>query len=321
MGEFETYSTLIEQEFNRRGVSTRRLSRRAFVTETGLRFVGTAAIPQQLTRIVRDKAATKTLLAGANLYTPDWLLVPNGELPEANPFEYYPVITKPNQGSLAVGITLAHDFKQLIAGVKLAQKGGDDCLIEAYIPGTKWRIFASSRRHLSNIRYLPLTVTGNGSLSLASLVRRRDMERRYASRFKGQAEPPAKTRPDWEWLAKHSYYPDSIVARGEEVRLSPVEARASGAISEELGPIVGFDVASRAIQAIPGLFTSALDIIEFSGRFYILELNGHPYFRQHLSPELGTPVPFIRDFVQEYMEVTFDDGIRTAVGSSIPVND
>lgn len=300
MNEFVKYSVLLEQELVRRRIGVERIHRTKFKTEFGDVFDGTTISPQSTLDLIKNKARTKTILREAGIPTPDWYVLKCDEEPEFR-FDEYPVFVKPNEGSLAQGITVALDKHSFRDGVRRVYKLKQDALIEKLAKGIKWRVFATAERHLSNVKYLPLTVVGDGRTRLYDLVRERDSQRRYHQKRSGSKATLAPTKPDWEWLARHQIFMHSKISKGETIELSEVVARATGGISVEMGKIAGFDIAARAVALIPELHWSALDVIQIEDDFTVIEMNGHSYFRQHLEPERGEPEPFIKELIEYYL--------------------
>lgn len=302
MSEFVRYSSLLEKELHRRKVKVERQTRTRFTTQFGDTFEATTIAPESTIDLVRDKAATKTLLRAAGFLTPDWYVLKNGETPDFR-FDSFPVIVKPNQGSLAQGLTVAVDRYSFAEGVRRVYGLHDDALVEKLVKGTKWRIFATSEKHLSNVRYQPLIVTGDGRTKLYDLVRIRDQERRRRARYAGYKAEIAPSNPDWTWLARNGLFMHSVIPNEQVIELSEVVARATGGVSVERGDIPGFDVAAKAVALIPELYWSALDVIESEGEFSVIELNGYSYLRQHLEPEYGIPRPIVQELVDFYIRM------------------
>jgi D-alanine-D-alanine ligase len=81
-----------------------------------------------------DKEVTKRLLRDAGIPTPDWIPAPV-ELDEVEGRLGLPVIVKPPSGGSTLGLTLAHDRKELERAVPLALRYEDRVLFERYVPG------------------------------------------------------------------------------------------------------------------------------------------------------------------------------------------
>ncbi|MDR3088724.1 MAG: D-alanine--D-alanine ligase [Desulfobulbaceae bacterium] len=88
--------------------------------------------------IAMDKHLTKELYGENDLPTPDWLysMPPHTlDIREIIDEFGFPVVVKPTHEGSSLGMTVARDRRQLLAGIERAQAGGRHFMIEEFIAG------------------------------------------------------------------------------------------------------------------------------------------------------------------------------------------
>jgi D-alanine-D-alanine ligase len=99
----------------------------------------------QASAVAMDKAATKRIMRGAGIPTPDWLLadidlkspdVSVAELERKAHTELgYPMVVKPNADGSSVGVSIVEDADGFTAAFAALDQGHAQVLIESFIPG------------------------------------------------------------------------------------------------------------------------------------------------------------------------------------------
>lgn len=100
-------------------------------------YTGSKALASALTM---NKMLTKKTYIGAGILTPESLYVEVGDDLESDAKEIFasmdmPVIVKPNAAGSSVGISIARDFKSLLAGLIAAAAISNKILVEQFVEG------------------------------------------------------------------------------------------------------------------------------------------------------------------------------------------
>jgi len=103
----------------------------ALLDLAGLPYAGSGRLGCTL---AMDKEVSKRLLRAAGIPTPDWLTAPV-PLDRVESELGYPVIVKPPSGGSTLGLTLAHDRRELEAAVEESLRYEDRILFERYVRG------------------------------------------------------------------------------------------------------------------------------------------------------------------------------------------
>jgi len=103
----------------------------ALLDLTGLPYAGSGRLGCTL---AMDKEVSKRLMRAAGIPTPDWLAGPVA-LDRVEAELGLPVIVKPPSGGSTLGLTLAHDRRELEAAVGEALRYEDRVLFERYVRG------------------------------------------------------------------------------------------------------------------------------------------------------------------------------------------
>lgn len=100
-------------------------------------YTGSRALASAL---CMNKALSKKVFIENDILTSDFVLVENANDVEKDAKEIFhnfkmPVVVKPNKTGSSVGVSIARDYKSLLAGLKDAFKYGDQVLVEKFLEG------------------------------------------------------------------------------------------------------------------------------------------------------------------------------------------
>ncbi len=111
--------------------------------------------------LAMDKQRAKLMMDSVGVPTPQTIFYGS----EAHVFRYcgsedfadvaYPIVVKPNSEGSTVGITIAKDYAELLAGVKLALDYDDFILLEEYIPGRELTVAVLGDQALPVVEIVP----------------------------------------------------------------------------------------------------------------------------------------------------------------------
>lgn len=297
---FQVYSRLIREECQRLGFKPIRHTSTSFVCN-GVTFKKTSSSTKEARDICKDKDHTKKLFLQNNVDTPNWHVLNKGEYDIQIDF---PVVIKPVDSSLSrdvfLDIRTPEEAKEKLDIVYRRKKRA---LVESFVVGEYYRIFATSKKVVSIVHYEKPFVIGDGVSNIRQLVDQKNIENftKYADKVKETVL--AKTKVSEDKLSKLGLTLDYVVPKGEKLVITDFPNRSFGSIGTELMPNVDvsdFEFAVKAVNSVPGLNSNSMDVIvdENTGKKYVLEMNGTPHLRGNLWPLEGERQPIIQEFVK-----------------------
>lgn len=202
----------------------------------------------------------------------------------------YPVIVKPNEGSLGRGVALCEGPETLRAELARGFEADDKLRVEAYLAGAEARVVVFDGRVRLAYARRPPGVTGDGQGSVAELARAAMAGwARTARGEKIALDDPRVAR----CLARQGLALDAVPERGRAVRLlDSANLSLGGALDDLTGrlPPETEALALRAAAAL-GLRLAGVDLIApdlaCASGVHVLEVNGTPgvdYYAEH-APE------------------------------------
>jgi len=277
--------------------------------------------------IAADKKLAKQLLAAAGIPVPDGIVVGSAE-EAARAIDQIggPVVVKPlggNQGAnITVGVSSASDVAPAYAKASAA---GGAVLVEAFLPGTDYRVLVIDGQLAAAAELRPAAVTGDGERTIGQLVaiantdpRRGDGHSRELTKIKLDAD--AISHLNALGLDDHSVPP-----AGQLVTLRRNANLSTGGTSRDVTELVHAEVAAMCVRAaaVSGLDICGIDLrladigaplIDPAGHGPaqpggVLELNACPGLRMHLSPTEGTP----RDVAAAVVDSLYPPGVQPRI--------
>lgn len=253
--------------------------------------------------IATHKGLARSLLAKHGVPIPPGYYIPANDREQAKikALELgYPLVVKPVRGQKGRAVTTnirseAELEKALERGFS-SSYGRQGIVLERWVPGNDYRFFTFRNKVVSVVRREPASVIGDGVSTLAELVEKANAERSanpYLSRY--------PLRIDSEivgsLLRNNVIDEDTVLARGQRVRISSVANLSQGGTSHEVldstHPTLR-QIAIEAIRAIPGLSYGGVDIILQDHRksvrsqdVVVIEVNARPASVLHHFPAFG----------------------------------
>lgn len=101
------------------------------------------------------KNLTKQLFLSAGVKTPAGKMIKKGETVDAAAFGGYPLVIKPCSGGSSIGVSIAHDEKELRKALGEAFAYEDEILVEQYVSGRELTVTVLGDRVLPSIEIIP----------------------------------------------------------------------------------------------------------------------------------------------------------------------
>jgi 2-methylcitrate dehydratase PrpD/D-alanine-D-alanine ligase-like ATP-grasp enzyme/acylphosphatase len=319
--------TMLASEALRRGVSVKRTNR---VDLSLIPVHGEPAMfhksrprrtPNSTVRLAKDKTAARTSFSKAGLPIADGRAFPAARMVEAVAYVRsmgFPVVVKPNNGRQGIAVTAnIRTIEELQLAIQRIQQSvyhDGEFLVERYIPGRDFRIFATRDRTISVIERIPAAVVGDGSSTIQELVEAKNLARRLNPYFMSK---PLDLANEPALLREQGYTPDSVPPAGEMITLSSVANISRGGESVDLTSQTHDTLKSLAVacvNALPSLEYAGVDIIApdpaapvSEQQVAVIEVNGTPDILMHPFPAYGEPQNVPAAIVRSVLSLN-DDG-------------
>lgn len=258
-------------------------------------------VPKESRKITRSKTITKEYLDKAGIPIPKGRSF-TSKHSDQEVIDYanrlgYPLIIKPGNASLGIGVTInindEKTFAKSLRELRESRKDKDDeVIVERHVSGYDTRVFVVGDQVAGAFRRVPANVIGDGKQTIEQLIEKKNKERLKNPHINGsQILVNEDTR---EFLKKNNYQLNSVPPKGERVFLTSNPLPSLGGdtreVMNELTPETK-KVAVNAVKTLDGLSVCGVDImIDNEGQTnHVLELNSRPNIGGSLFPVEGTP--------------------------------
>jgi cyanophycin synthetase len=268
--------------------------------------------------IAADKNLTKQLLAAAGIPVPEGIVAWSADEATTAARELGgQVVIKPlggNHGAnLTIGVRSAAEASA--AYLKAAEKS-DAVLVEAFVPGTDYRVLVIDGQIAAAAELRPASVTGDGQHTIGQLAEIANDDPR---RGHGHSRELTRIRLDADAIAhldRLGLDDHSVPEAGQIVTLRRNANLSTGGTSRDVTELMHPDVAGmcRRAAAVSGLDICGIDLrlddiaapLHAGG---VIELNACPGLRMHLSPTEGTA----RDVASMVVDSLYPPGVPSRI--------
>ena len=247
-----------------------------------------------------DKEETKLLLEQAEVPIPkgDIIRTERG-LEEAVEYVGFPLVIKPVNGNHGRGITTdINSMEEALIAFKEAKEISRLVIVEKFITGDDYRLLVINNKLVAAAKRTPAHVIGDGKSTIQELVDEVNKDERRGYGHEKVLTEISINSLTLELLKENNLTPESVVAKGEFVKLKSTANLSTGGTAEDVTDLIhpyNIFMAER-ISKIIGLDICGIDImahdltkpISESGGA-VLEVNAGPGFRMHLQPTDGLP--------------------------------
>ena len=250
--------------------------------------------------IACDKEETKLLLEQAEVPIPkgDIIRTERG-LEEAAEYVGFPLVIKPVNGNHGRGITTnINSMDEALIAFKEAKEISRLVIVEKYITGEDYRLLVIDNKLVAAAKRTPAHVIGDGKSSIQQLVDEVNKDERRGYGHEKVLTEISINSLTLELLKENGMTPETIVPKGEFVKLKSTANLSTGGTAEDVTDLIhpyNIFMAER-ISKIIGLDICGIDIMahdltkplnESGGA--VLEVNAGPGFRMHIQPTDGLP--------------------------------
>ena len=262
-----------------------------------------------------DKDDTKHLLEQAEVPIPkgDIIRTERG-LKEVIDDIGYPIVIKPVNGNHGRGITTnINTIEDALIAFNAAKEVSRYVIVERYITGEDFRILVINNKMVAAAKRSPAHVIGDGKSTIQQLIDKVNEDPRRGFGHEKVLTKIEINNLTLEILKENNLTPDSVVEKGENVKLKNTANLSTGGTAEDVTDLVhpsNVFMAER-ISKIINLDICGIDImahtltepISDTGGA-VLEVNAGPGFRMHLQPSSGLP----RNVAANVVDMLFPPG-------------
>ena len=265
--------------------------------------------------IASDKEETKNILHTNAAPVPYGVVVYSLEEVEAAARRVgFPLVVKPVDAHQGKGATIqVKNTEDALRAFEAAWEYSDRVILEQYIRGNDYRLLIINNKFIAAARRIPAHVTGDGKSTIHELIQEvnKDPRRGFGhEKILTEIKVDAMTQ---RLLEQENYTLDTVLPEGKIFHLKTTANLSTGGISEDVTDTVhstNIFIAERASKFID-LDICGVDVIapsltepihENGGA--IIEVNGAPGFRMHLSPTKGQP----RNVAKPVLDMLFPTG-------------
>jgi D-alanine-D-alanine ligase-like ATP-grasp enzyme len=189
-------------------------------------------------------------------------------------------IVKPNALSQGRGVRVTVDRQQLLSAILDTLAIDRVCIVQQYCTMPEYRLVVLKGSVLQAYRRQPMTVTGDGSSTIADLVRRK-ME--ALARDRREDSAPGLLSTATRILASSGRYTTDIASAGEEIVVADIANLSAGGeamdVANSLHPgwiALAVDLAKRCGLLLCGVDVFINDISDGNSDYRVIELNSAP---------------------------------------------
>ena len=221
----------------------------------------------------------------------------------------FPLVVKPARGSH--GNFVSVDIKSMdkvVADVQRAQKSSWTVLVEEMFEGVEMRLLATRNQFLAATMRRPASVVGDGKLTIAQLVERKnkDPRRSRPDTVLHKLKINAKARAT---LKEQGYTPGAVPPNDARVFLRKISNIAGGGDSIDVTDDIHLSIkrlAVKTVRSISNLPFAGLDFMtkdytvkQVPGEYNIIEINDRPMINSHYRPYEGKSRDVAKDILLE----------------------
>jgi cyanophycin synthetase len=250
--------------------------------------------------IASDKEETKNILSNNAAPVPYGVVIESAEEVEAAAQKVgFPLVVKPVDGHQGKGATINVNNKEdALRAFEAAWEYSDRVILEKYIHGNDYRLLIINNKFIAAARRIPAHMLGDGKSTIHELIHEVNKDPRRGFGHEKMLTEIKVNGMTQRLMDQENYTLDTILPEGQIFYLKTTANLSTGGISEDVTDTVhstNIFIAERVSKFID-LDICGVDVIapnltepinENGGA--IIEVNGAPGFRMHLSPTLGKP--------------------------------
>ncbi len=225
-------------------------------------------------------------IIGKTFFSDDWAHVLKSKRTIGAGYIYakrlgFPVIVKPNGGSQGVGVALVNSKEEFYRAMRFVFKRDRVALVQHVVRGKDYRIVVLDKKIISAYERIPLSVTGDGRLSIEKLFLKK---KKYFNKIDRDINVEISDPRIKEKLKRQHFNLKSILSKGKQVFLLDNANLSTGGDSVDVTNVIHPLFKKLAIQLTRDMglrmcgvdLMIAGDIREKPKKYWVLEVNAAP---------------------------------------------
>ncbi len=265
--------------------------------------------------IAYDKEETKNMLYNNACPVPYGYVVYSVEEMEKAVYRLnFPVVIKPVDSHHGKGATInIRNKDDTKTAFEAARHHSSRVIVEKYIHGNDYRLLVIDNRFVAAARRIPAHVTGDGKSTIRKLIDGVNSDPRRGYGHEKMLTEITVDAMTLRLLEQAGHTSETVLPEGEIFYLKTTANLSTGGVSEDVTDTVhsyNIFMAERVARII-GIDICGIDVIAPSltepiseNKGAIIEVNGAPGFRMHLSPNAGQP----RNVAEPVLDMLFPGG-------------
>ena len=250
--------------------------------------------------IAYDKEETKNMLYNNACPVPyGYVVYSREEMEKAVSQIGFPVVIKPVDSHHGKGATInIRSRDDAKTAFEAARDHSSRVLVEKYIHGNDYRLLVINHQVVAAARRIPAHVTGNGKQTIGELIEAVNSDPRRGYGHEKMLTEITVDKMTLRLLEQAGFTLETVLPEGDVFYLKTTANLSTGGISEDVTDTVhSYNIfMAERVSRIIGLDICGIDVIAptltepiSDNHGTIIEVNGAPGFRMHLSPSAGTP--------------------------------
>lgn len=232
-------------------------------------------------------------IPGKAFYSPAWAKAINSKDSIDAAYKYavrhgFPVIVKPNSASMGTGVAFVHTRKEFYRAMRVVFKHDRVALVQTPISGKDYRIVVLDDKIISAYERIPLSVVGNGTSTIKTLLSKKQKDFRAIERdIKiNVTDPRIKDK-----LARTKMTLQSILPKGQRVYLLDNANLSTGGdsvdVTNDIHPL--FKKLAITLTKDMGLRICGVDLMikgdirEKPDTYWVIEINAAPGLDNYIT--------------------------------------
>ncbi|MEK7585770.1 MAG: cyanophycin synthetase [Patescibacteria group bacterium] len=193
----------------------------------------------------------------------------------------FPIVVKPNSGSQGVGVALVSNKQEFYRAMRFVFKGDKVALVQKYLVGKDYRIVVLDKKIISAYERIPLSVMGDGKLSIEKLLNKK---KKYFNNINRDIKIDTKDSRIKEKLKRQKLSLKSVLPKGKLVYLLDNANLSTGGDSVDVTNAIHplFKKLAVKLTSDMGLRLCGVDLMivgnikEKPNKYWVLEVNAAP---------------------------------------------
>lgn len=193
----------------------------------------------------------------------------------------FPVVVKPNSGSQGIGVAIVHTKQEFYRAMRFVFKGDKVALVQEVVKGKDYRVVVLDKKIISAYERIPLSVTGDGKLSIEKLINKK---KKYFNKINRDIKIHIEDPRIKDKLKRQGFNLKFVPAKGKQIYLLDNANLSQGGDSIDVTDSINSLFKKIAVNLTRDMglrfcgvdFMIEGDIKDKPKKFFVIEVNSAP---------------------------------------------